>query len=65
MNLVNVKYVRASIKDNYMDEKIKKRKQKSRTELEQKKHGNSNVKKTQLIFLKFRTRTYNRIHQSW
>jgi hypothetical protein len=50
MNLVNVKYVQASIKDNYMDEKIRKRKQKSRIELEQKKHGNSNVMKTQLIF---------------
>jgi hypothetical protein len=65
MNLMNVKYVQASTKDNYMDEKIRKRKQKSRTQLEQKKHGNSNVMKTQLIFLKFKTRRYNRIHQSW
>jgi len=48
-----------------MDEKIKKRKQKSRTQLEQKKHGNSNVMKTQLIFFKFKTNIYNCIHQSW
>ncbi len=33
-----------------MDEKIKKRKQISRTQLEQKKRGNLNVMKTQLIF---------------
>jgi len=33
-----------------MDEKIKKRKQISRTQLEQKKHGNSNVMNSQLNF---------------